>query len=117
MPEFFFLLLATDEISNATDEVGGIKKIENRWMSSESVLDLQNCSVAFINAKNGFLTKFHIDMVIQKISQLFFFVEKKYFSKMNKNIFQNQFFQTKIYFFIFKKYFFSTKKKVEKFFG
>ena len=73
----FFLLLATDEISNATDEVGGIKKIENRWMSSESVLDLQNCSVAFINAKNGFLTKFHIDMVIQKISTLFFFVKKK----------------------------------------
>jgi len=87
------------------------RKIENRWMSSESVLDLQNCSVAFINAKNGFLTKFHIDMVIQKISQLFFFVEKKYFSKMNKNIFQNQFFQKKNIFFHFQKIFFFDEKK------
>ena len=83
MPDFFFLLLATDEISNATDEVGGIKKIENRWMSSESVLDLQNCSVAFINAKNGFLTKFHIDMVIQKKSQLFFSLKKIFFNEKN----------------------------------
>ena len=81
MPDFFFLLLATDEISNATDEVGGIKKIENRWMFSESVLDLQNCSVAFMDAKNGFLTKFHIDMVIQKISQLFFSRKKNIFRK------------------------------------
>ena len=93
------------------------RKIENRWMSSESVLALQNCSVAFINAKNGFLTKFHIDMVIQKFSQLFFFVKKiffeneqKYFSKSN---FQKLFFQNRF----FKNYFFSTKKKVENFFG
>ena len=91
------------------------RKIENRWMSSESVLDLQNCSVAFINAKNGFLTKFHIDMVIQKISQLFFFVEKKYFSKMNKNIFQNQFFQKKYIFSFSKNIFFRRKKKLRNF--
>ena len=44
-------------------------------MFSESVLDLQNCSVAFMDAKNGFLTKFHIDMVVQK-NLNFFFVEK-----------------------------------------
>ena len=90
---FFILLLATDEILNATGEVGGISKIKNHWMLSESVLDLQNCSVAFMDAKNGFLTKFHIEIVIQKFSQLFIFSsKKKYFSKMNKNIFQNPFF-------------------------
>ena len=76
MPDCFILLLATDEISNATDEVGGIKKIENRWMFSESVLDLQNCSVAFMDAKNGFLTKFHIDIVVPNF---FFENEKIYF--------------------------------------
>ena len=93
------------------------RKIENRWMSSESVLGLQNCSVAFINAKNGFLTKFHIDMVLQKNSQLFFFV-KKIFSKMSKNIFQNRIFKNYFFKIDFSKIiFFSTKKKVEKFFG
>jgi len=110
------LLLATDEILNATGEVGGISKIKNHWMFSESVLDLQNCSVAFMDAKNGFLTKFHIDMVIQKISQLFFFVEKKYFLKMSKNIFQNRIFEN--YFFkidFSKNIFFRRKKKLRNF--
>ena len=73
------LLLATGEILNTTDEVEKISKTHFFKEVSEVVLGLQNCSVAFIDAKNGFLTKFHIEMVIQKKSQLFFFVEKYFF--------------------------------------
>ena len=71
------LLLATGEILNTTDEVEKISKTHFFKEVSEVVLGLQNCSVAFIDAKNGFLTKFHIEMVIQKKSQLFFRFENE----------------------------------------
>ena len=92
-------------------------KIKNHWMFSESVLDLQNCSVAFMDAKNGFLTKFHIGMVIQKNSQLFFFVEKKnIFRKWTNIFFQIHFFKKKNIFCSFSKIFFFAKKKSWEFF-
>ena len=93
------------------------RKIKNHWMSSERVLDLLNCSFAFMDTKNGFLTKFHIDMVIQKFSQLFFSSLKKYFSKMSKNIFQNRIFKNYFFKIDFSKIIFFDEKKVEKFFG
>ena len=60
-----------------------------------------------MDAKNGFLTKFHMDMVVQKKSQLFFFVKKNIFWKWNwnKKVFW------KIFLLIFKKYFFFRRKK------
>ena len=58
----------TDEILNTTDEVERISKTHFKKEVTEVVLGLQNCSVAFMDAKNGFLTKFHIEMVIQKKS-------------------------------------------------
>ena len=64
-------LLATGEILNTTDEVERISKTHFLKEVSEVVLGLQNCSVAFMDAKNGFLTKFHIEMVVQKKYQLF----------------------------------------------
>ena len=72
----------TDEIVYTTDEVERISKTHFLKEVSEVVLGLQNCSVAFMDAKNGFLAKFHIEMVVQKKSQLFFFIEK--------NIFENE---------------------------
>ena len=86
-------------------------KFSNIWRCSNIVLDLQNCSVAFMDARNGFLTKFRIEMVIQKKSQLFFSSKKKYFLKMK--------FEKKTFFGIFfcsfsKNIFFRRKKKVEK---
>ena len=74
----------TDEILNTTDEVERISKTLLFLNVSEVVLGLQNCSVAFMDAKNGFLTKFHIEMVIKK-SQLFFSPKIKYFSKIKIN--------------------------------
>ena len=71
------LLLATGEILNTTDEVEKISKTHFFKEVSEVVLGLQNCSVAFIDAKNGFVTKFHIEMVIKK-NLNFGFSSKKY---------------------------------------
>ena len=46
-------------------------------------------------AKNGFLTKFHIEMMIQKISQLLFFVEKNNFENEKIFFLKNIFFEWK----------------------
>ena len=63
-----------------------------------------------MDAKNGFLTKFHIDMVEQKISQLFFSLEKFFFEN---EIESKKFFEK--YFCSFSKIiFFLTKKKLRK---
>ena len=82
---------------------------------SEMVLGLQNCSVAFMDAKNGFLTKFHIEMVVQKKISTFFLSKKKYFLKMiKKKIWKKKFFEK--YFCSFSKnIFFRRKKKLRNF--
>ena len=45
------------------------------------LFDCQELSVAFMDAKNGFLTKFYIEIVIRFFSQLLFFIGKKSFWK------------------------------------
>ena len=75
----------------------------------------KTCSVAFIDARNGFLTKFHIEIVIQFFFSTFFFRRKKiFFWKWTKQKNQKTFFFSNFFLIIFKKHFFSTKKKVEK---
>ena len=69
-------LLATGEILNTNYEVERISKTHFFKEVSEVVLGLQNCSVAFMVAKNRFLSKFHIEMVIQKNRN--FFSSKKH---------------------------------------
>ena len=71
-------------------------------------MDLQKCSVAFMDAKNGFLTKFHIEIVIKKKITTFF-CRKKIF-------FENENFDFEKYFCSFSKniFFFDEKKSWEK---
>ena len=88
----------------------------------------QTMLVAFMVARNGFLTKFYIEIVIQLFSQLLLFRWKnnsendfpkffKIFNKKNSKFSMKSFFFRKFSekkFFIFKIIFFNEKNKVEK---
>ena len=63
---------------------GGILRIVKLIKKKElGLFDCQELSVAFMDAKNGFLTKFYIEMMIQKKKTTFIFSSKKSILKMN----------------------------------
>ena len=90
------------------------------WSSSNKfravIRALKTCSVAFIDARNGFLTKFHIEIVIQFFSQLFFSSKKIIFFENENKKKQKKHFFKKIFLIIFKKYYFFQRKKCWDFF-